>query len=208
MTQKTNFETEGYSISIKGKNVQVTDAINTYVMEKIEKVERFANHIIEVIVTIDIQKMTHSVSIIMKFLHFKIQVHASTENTYSAIDKASDKLLKLIRKYKTKLQDHHAKKLSSVDMTVNVLQYESDVDKINDLIEEENLKKEEEKYKIHKVVAKETMPIKMFTQDEAIMKMELSGDQFLIYKAEEEQKMRVIYRRKEDGEYGIVEIQS
>jgi len=93
-------------------------------------------------------------------------------------------------------------------MTVNVLHPESEVDQINDLIEEANLKEEEEKYKIHKVVSKETMPLKIFTQDEAVMKMELSGDPFLIYKSEEEQKMRMIYKRKEDGQYGIVEIQS
>jgi len=206
MTDKSKFAADGYNVSIKSKNVQVTDAIKDYVMHKIEKVERFANHIIDVMVTLDIQKLTHSVSIVMKFLHFKIQVHAATEDLYSAIDKASDKLVTLTRKYKTKLQDHHAKDLATVDMNVNILQQEDEIDEVNDQILEKNLEEEEQKYRIHKVVAKEKMPLKTLTQDEAVMKMELSADPFMIYRSEEEQKIRVIFRRKDD-EYGVIEVQ-
>jgi putative sigma-54 modulation protein len=43
----------------------------------------------------------------------------------------------------------------------------------------------------------------MLTADEAVMKMDLSGDKFMVYKSEEDQKLKVIYRRR-DGDYGLI----
>ena len=50
------------------------------------------------------------------------------------------------------------------------------------------------------------MPLKTLTQEEAIMKMEITDDPFLIFRSEEDQKIKVIYRR-EDRNYGLVQIQ-
>ena len=44
------------------------------------------------------------------------------------------------------------------------------------------------------------------TQEEAIMKMELSEDNFLIFRSEEDTKLKVIYRRS-DGNFGVIELE-
>jgi putative sigma-54 modulation protein len=54
-----------------------------------------------------------------------------------------------------------------------------------------------------KVISTDKRPLKTLTHQEAIMKMELSGDPFLVFKGEEDQKLRVIYKRN-DGNYGIM----
>ncbi len=207
MKKADQFANEGYTIYIVGKHFQITDAIRNYVWEKLSKVERIADHIIDVTVTLDTQKLEHSCSIMMNFIHFHIKVHANTDNIYSAIDKASDRLISLIRRYKTKLQSHRAKHISTVDIHVNVIKpLYDDVKIINDEIEAENAKKEEDRFSIHQVVAKETMPLKTLTQDEAIMKMEITSASFLIYRSEEDQKLKVLYRR-EDENYGLVQVE-
>lgn len=207
MVQNKKFETEGYSLSIIGKHIQVSDTIRDYILEKISKFERFSSKILDITVTIEVQKMEHSVSFLMKFLHFQIKSHASTENIYSAIDKASDRMLRLISKYKDKLMEHHTTGLSTIDLIVNVLGPQRDeLTVINSEIEAETWRQEQEKYKIHKVVAKDKMSVHMLTQGEAIMKMELSSNPFLIYRGEEDQKLKVIYRR-EDQNFGEIEIQ-
>ena len=97
--------------------------------------------------------------------------------------------------------------MSTVDIHVNVIQpLKDDLNAINDEIEAENVQKEAEKYRLHEVVAKEVMTLKTLTQDEAIMKMEITSDPFMIYQSEEDQKLKVIYRR-EDENYGLVQIQ-
>jgi putative sigma-54 modulation protein len=143
----------------------------------------------------------------MNFIHFHVKVSASTDNIYSAIDKAADRIIKLVRRYKTKLQSHRAKDVATVDIHVNVIKpLQDDLKEINDEIVAENVKEERERLRMHEVVAKETMPLKTLTQDEAVMKMEITDDPFIIYRSEEDQKLKVIYRR-EDRNYGLVQIQ-
>jgi putative sigma-54 modulation protein len=197
----------GYNISIVGKHVAITDAIRNYVFEKLDRVERITDQIIDVAVTLDAQKLEFSCSILMNFIHYHIKCTASTDNMYSAIDKAVDRLIKLIRRYKTKLQSHRFKDLTTVDIHVNVIQPLGDNLKvINDDIEAENARREEDRFKLHEIVAKDTMKLKTLTQDEAVMKMEIAEEPFLIFRSEEDQMIKVIYRRKDEN-YGLVQLQ-
>jgi putative sigma-54 modulation protein len=201
------FANESYNISVVAKHFQITDAIRNYVFEKLNKVEKIADHIIDVMVTLDAQKLEHSCSILMNFNHFHIKVNASTDHIYSAIDKATTRLIQLVRKYKSKLQSHRFKDLTTVDIHVNVIEgLKDDVKIANEEIEAETARKERERYEMHQVVAKETMPLKTLRHDEAVMKMEISDDSFLIFRSEEDQKIKVIYRRA-DQNYGLVQVQ-
>ena len=207
MTNSGKFENQGYNISIVGKHFQMTDAIQNYVFEKLGKIEKLTEQMIDATVVLDAQKLEFSCSMMMNFIHFHIKVHASTDNMYSAIDKATDRLKALIRKYKTKLQSRRFKDLSAVDIHVNVIGPLKDTLKeINEDIEAENARLEHERYSLHQIVAKETMSLKTLTQDEAVIKMEISDDPFIIFRSEEDQKMKVIYRRADDN-YGIVQVQ-
>ena len=207
MAEKARFaeeEAQGYRINIVGRNVFVTEPMKNYAMEKISKIDRFHNHVFGVHVTMDIQKLEHSVVIILNFSHFKIKVSAASTDMYVSIDKAVDKLQAQLRRWKGKIQDHHKKGVSVVDMTVNVLRRPyNDLEEINAAIETVNLQKEIDEYYPPKVIGNDTRPLKMLTMDEAVMKMELSGDQFMLFRGEEDQKLKVIYRRN-DGNYGII----
>ena len=44
----------------------------------------------------------------------------------------------------------------------------------------------------------------MLTSDEALIKMELSSEPFMIFRSQEDQKLKVIYRMADDN-YGIAE---
>lgn len=204
---KNKFEGQEYNLSIIGKHVQVTDAIRNYVLEKLSKIEKIADRIIDVAVTLDAQKLEQSCSILMNFIHFHIKVSASTDNLYSAIDRASDRAITLVRKYKSKLQSHRFKDRTTVDIHVNVIEpLKDELKAINDDIIAETALQNAEMNELHKVVAKETMPLKTLTQDEAVMKMEITEMPFLIFRSEEDQKMKVIYRR-DDRNYGLVQVQ-
>jgi putative sigma-54 modulation protein len=205
---KTNkFANDQYILYVLGKHIEITDAIRNYVWEKLSKVERIADHIIDVHVVLDSQKLEKSCSVLMNFIRFQIKVKIGKDNLYEAIDLAMDKVVRLVRRYKSKLQSYRNKHLSAVDIHVNVIQsLKDDLSVINDEIQAESARIEEEKYRLHQVVAKETMSLKTLTQEEAIMKMEITSDPFLIFKSEEDQKIKVIYRR-EDQNYGLVQIQ-
>jgi putative sigma-54 modulation protein len=208
MAQKVEFsEHQPINVVILAKHFDITTPIKNYIMERVEKVERMNHAIIDLVVRIDIQKMDHTVDIVMKFSHFKINVHAVTDEMYSAIDKAFDKLRAKIRRWKGKIQDHHAKGTKVIDLEVNVLKQEpSFLDEINDAIDEANLEGVDKELQMPTVHKTKIRRLKHLTLNEAVMKMELSHDNFLIYRSEEDLKMKVLYRRK-DNSYGVISLQ-
>ncbi len=205
-SKAAEFLQDVYNISVTGRNVVVTEAIKDYAIEKISKIERFSNRIIDVIVTMDIQKIEHRVDIVVQVDHIKIKSHAVSDDMYASIDKAVDKLEAQLLRYKSKIQDHHAKGVNSVDMNVNVLRstLDSEVVDVNDEIEDENRRRLLDKYRSHKIISREKHALKTLTDGEALMKMDLSGDAFLIYRSEESQRLKVMYRRN-DGDFGVIE---
>lgn len=200
------FLAEGYNISVTGRHVLVTEAMKEYAIEKVSKIERFTDRILDVAIMMDIQKLEHRVDIIMQVNNIKIKSSAMTSDMYVSIDQAVDKLERQLLKYKEKLSNHHARGVKVVDMTVNVIEpHRHDViNEINEEIAAESDLELIEKYRPHRVVSRETKPLKTLTIDEAIMKMELSQDAFLIFRGEEDQRIHVIYRRS-DNNYGIIE---
>lgn len=195
---------EGYVIDIVGKHIEITKPIRNYIEEKIAKIEIFSPQIMHIKVNIDVQKLNHTVDILMKFSHFRVKVHAITENMYSAIDKAFERLYAKLRKWKDRIQDHHAKGVSVTEMEVNVLEHaQQEIEAINKEIIDANNRTVEEEYSLPTVIKKKKRPLKLLNIEEAVMKMELSDDHFMIFRSEEERGLKVIYRRR-DGSYGII----
>lgn len=196
---------QGYNVTVTGRHVHVTDAMKAYAEEKLSKLERIGNRIIDITVTMDIQKLDHRVEIIMKYGHTMIVSTGSSTDMYASIDIAVDKLSTQLRKYKQRLKNHHAKEHPIVEIPVTIYSPDQiDEHEINQEIEEENHKKLEATFNPHKIVRSESQPLKILTDDEAIMKMELSGVQCLVYRAEETRKLKVIYRLH-DGNYGVIQ---
>lgn len=206
MADKEKFAEEnalGYNIYIVAKNFELTEPIKLYIWEKLAKVEKFHQHIYNMYVTMEIQRLEHTVVIICHFNHFKLKTEASSTNLYASIDKGIDELEKMFARWKSKIQDYAKKPMREIDMMVNVYRRPYDeLAEINSEIEAANAKE----WEFGKVIAKETRPLRTLTVDEAIVKMELSGDHFLLYKDEADQKLKIIYQR-EDKNYGIIQVE-
>ena len=131
---------EGYNVTVTGRHLSITDAMKNYAMEKVSKLERFSPRLIDLAVTMDIQKLEHRVDIVLRFNNIKIKSHASTTDMYASIDMAVDKLQTQLRRYKNKLQNHHTKSLNMIDLNVNVVRphREDEISEVNGDIEEAN----------------------------------------------------------------------
>ncbi|MES2345411.1 MAG: ribosome-associated translation inhibitor RaiA [Chlamydiota bacterium] len=208
MVDKAKFKEEealGYNISIVGRNVLVTEAMKNYAWDKLTKVERLHTHIMDLHMTLDIQKMEHVCVIVAKFDHFKVKVQASSNDMYPSIDKAIDRLQMKLRRWKERIQEHTKKKLTVVDMKVNVLERPyNELEEYNAEIEAAN--KIQANLTLPKILGTEVRVLKTLTSGEAVMKMDLSADNFLIFRNEVDHKLNVIYRRS-DGNYGIIQVE-
>ena len=202
---KEKFANEEYPIHVIGRHIEITDSMKAYAVDKLKKkIDRFEAHILDITITMDIQKLQHNVNFIVDINNTKIKVSGHSDNMYASIDLAIAHLEAKLRRYLSKLHEHHSKTHHPVEMNVHVVARIIPIDDINDQIEEANLERVEKDLRPHKIVSRETKPLKTLTQEEAIMKMELSENAFMIYKAEEDQQLKVIYLRT-DGNYGIIE---
>ena len=207
MSKSHLFENEHYKLQIHARHFSLTDAIRDYVLSKLEKIERFSKHMLDICIVLDKEKLNHSTSMVLKFLQTQIRSKATTDDIYSSIDKAADKLVRLIKKYKSQLQDHHNTPSSTIDLRVNVIAQERDpTNEVNAAIEEENWNRRQHLLEPHEIIESGKVPVRMLTQEEAVMHMELSNRPFMIYKSEEDQRFKVLYRR-EDATFGLNEIE-
>ncbi len=109
---------------------------------------------------------------------------------YASIDLCMDKLARQMRKYKTKIQRHHRHRKQQV------MHIEEKV------LSPEGMDGHEtaEPQMIHK----ETFAVKPMFPDEAVLQLELSPRQFLVFLNPNTDQINVLYRRK-NGHYGLIE---
>ena len=162
--------------TIVGRGVELTEPMKDNIRRVIDEVEKYNLGILHSIVTIEKDKRDFfNVEIIMNIPHKGTAVvHFKDKDMYAALDKAKDKLEKLLRRYHDKVTHHHIK------------------DKIEDIIVE---KEEDEIVDMPLDVEK---PISI---EEAVEEFKNSGLYFMVFRDTSGEK-RVIYRRK-DGKLGL-----
>lgn len=203
----------GYNVTVTGRHLHVTEAMKAYAQEKLLKLEHLGNQIIDVNVTMDIQKLSHNVDIVMKYGNTLFKSHASTTDMYISIDQAFDKLQAQLKKYKSKQNDHHSKNHPLMQMAETIYrpvseeawQSISQIDEAeaNGQIEAAAREGLESVFRPHQIVKVDIQPVKMLSDNEAIVQMERTKSHAMVYHDVGSKRVKVIYRRA-DGDYGIV----
>lgn len=94
------------NLSISGHQLDVTPAIREYVVNKLARVLRHFDHIIDTQIILSAAKLRHTADITVRVPGKDIHCEATDENLYAAIDALIDKLDRQVLKYKNKLQSH------------------------------------------------------------------------------------------------------
>ncbi|HXF28512.1 MAG TPA: ribosome-associated translation inhibitor RaiA [Chlamydiales bacterium] len=199
---------KGYSINVTGRHVAITEAMKQYAIQKIQKLEQIAPRIIDVAVTMDIQKLNHNVDIVVKYGHTLVKSHATTNDMYASVDIAVHRLEAQLVKYIKRLNEHHAKGHEVREMVETVYEAieaeEGDIDEINAAIERESARRENGVLRLPQIMRSEKQSLKILTTDEAIIEMDLSKASVIIFRGEADRKLKVLYKRP-DGNLGLVE---
>jgi len=174
-------------ITFKGKHIEVTDAMRNYIEKRLNKIERHFDHILEVIVTLSVEKNRQIVEATLQASRALIRAEEETDDMYTSIDKVADKLERQIKKYKEKyFQKPHpgTEKIGLANKEINAEDSEPD--------------------KIAKIVKTKRFAIKPMSVEEAAMQMDLLGHNFFVFANDNTNKVNVLYKRK-DGNFGLIE---
>ena len=201
------FEDDSASISILGRNLVVMGSMREHILLKLEKICQMCPPATDIKVYLEVQREEYKAEIVFNFSHFHVTVHATKPDMYQAFDECCAKLKGKLRKWKTKIQEHHAKSFSDIEINSQILdRKKADLFEINDMIEEENFHEVEEELRPLEVTRKGKRRIPMLTVDEASMRFDLSGENFFVYREEKDQKLKVMCYDK-DHELTVLELE-
>jgi putative sigma-54 modulation protein len=96
------------NLHITGHHVAVTDALRTYVVSKLDRVNRHFDHVIDVNVVMSVEKLRQKVEANVHVSGREIHAASESENLYAAIDELADRLDRQVVRHKEKLQVHRS----------------------------------------------------------------------------------------------------
>lgn len=171
--------------NIRGEKVEITDAIRSYIEDKIGKLDKYFDDAenIDANVVIKVRGKEQKIEITVPAMHYTLRSEESHDDLYAAIDLTVDKLERQIRKNKTKINSKIKK---------NIIQnFEMDLE---DSFEEDD----------SKVLKRKKIDMKPMDEEEALLQMNMLGHSFFVFKNVDTDSICVLYLRK-DGNYGIIE---
>lgn len=93
-------------INLAGHHVEITDSLREYVNTKFAKLERHFEHINNVHVVLNVEKLIQKAEAKLNVNRGEVFATAEHEDMYAAIDNLIDKLDRQILKHKSKLAKH------------------------------------------------------------------------------------------------------
>ena len=93
-------------INLTGHHVEITGALRDYVISKFERLERHFDHISNVHVILNVEKLAQIAEATLHVNGGELFANAEHEDMYAAIDALVDKLDRQMKKHKEKLKAH------------------------------------------------------------------------------------------------------
>jgi putative sigma-54 modulation protein len=99
------------NLTISGHHLELTPAIRAYVQNKLERIKRHFDHVIDIAVILTVDQITEKekrqkAEVNIRLRGKDLHVESIAQDLYAAIDLLVDKLDRQVIKYKTRLQDH------------------------------------------------------------------------------------------------------
>ena len=183
-------------IAIYGKNLEISDRINDYVMKKISKVDRFLQDIDEV--RVDLSHMRNARNAADRYVSqitirgkgYILRTEEKADDLSAAVDASADKMMRQIERFKGKRARGRGDG-TSVAETIPV-EHDHSID--TEKAPEQPLITRHKKFAV--------LPM---SELEAVEQMQLtSHDDFFVFYNADKAAINILYKR-DDGTYGVIE---
>ncbi|MGD2270684.1 MAG: ribosome-associated translation inhibitor RaiA [Desulfobacterales bacterium] len=171
--------------SVTFKNLDPSEHLKSYVMEKLDRFDRLLDNPAEANVVLSVEKFRHIAEINIIGDRLNINGKEEINDMYSAIDMVLDKLEIQIKKSKQKIRERRtgAKNRSKGIAALETEPLEDDLEK---------------------QIRIKNIDYKPMDVEEAVMQLDLVNNSFLVFTNARTDKVNVVYRRK-DGHYGLIQ---
>jgi len=171
------------------RKVTLDDDFRQLTEKKLAKITKYFNDILDMRVEVGQERHLYKLDLFVKGKDFDIQASTQHKELNAAIQDGVDKLEIQARRAKARLKDHKARG--------------SDVRKVQGW-EVEVFEPQSASSGPPKIVERSTIPIKPMTVEDAILQLEKSSEQFLVFRNASTDRVNVLYRRSSDNNLGLI----
>ena len=204
-------------LSTTFRHMDASQAVRDYAAEKLEKIRKyFHKEPISAHAVFSVERGFNHVADLNLTLPNGIVINAkeTTEDMYSSIDLATARIERQVRKWKDKIRDHKPHGGPSVSVREMVIlaeelepRHASPGGGSADTASTQSAHKATPPTTTtpaFRVVKDETFTARSMKVEDAVMQLNLLGDELLVFTDINSQTISVLYRRK-DGNYGLIE---
>lgn len=173
------------NIEFTFKNFEPSEHLKKYARRRFEKIGRFIGKspALHMQVMLSVDKYNHKAEIQLTGEGLNINATEQSKDMYATIDMISDKISSQVRRSSDKLHSRH----KSRNVNVDIYSY--------DLLEEDGLQV---------VNGTENFSKKPLHMDEAIMQLQQTENEVLVFINADLERVNVLYR-KSNGDFGIID---
>jgi putative sigma-54 modulation protein len=183
-------------LAVTFRHMEPSDALKQHVTEKLQRIKKFFPDPIRAQIVLSFERYLHKADVAIT-LHNGLAIKGKelTEDMYAAIDLVMDKIERQVRRYKDKINSHRPVTGPEFLVRYGVMEQMSE--------EQEAQVSDEETSKL-KIIKTSKFFAKPMAAEEAVMQMNLLGNDFLVFTNAETKDVNVVYKRG-DGNYGLIE---
>jgi putative sigma-54 modulation protein len=112
------------NLTISGHHLDVTPALREYVVNKLDRITRHFDQVVDITVLLSVEKLTEKerrqkAEVTLHVKGKDLFAECASEDLYAAIDQLMDKLDRQVVRHKGTVQDHHHEPVKRIDATLS-----------------------------------------------------------------------------------------
>lgn len=178
-------------IDITGRQVEITPALKDFTVEKLKKLEKLLDGPLEVHVVLGVEKHRHLAEIQVRSRTAVLSGTEETGDLYASIGEVADKLERQALRHKEKVTEKKRREGARAPEVARA-------------IGEEAAGGEAPEERPARILPSERYRLKPLSAEDAVLELEGTGEDLLVYRDDRTYRVNVVYRRK-DGNFGLID---
>jgi putative sigma-54 modulation protein len=187
-------------IAITGRGIELTDGLKEAVTAKLSKLDRFFTPDTRANVTLSVEKERQKIEVTIPVKGHTIRAEEASDDMYTSINEVEEVIERQLRRYRTRIIDKAQDGPKSAD---DVAYFSSEfMDSGEEAFEEEDADIVSGDIRITRT---KHFGLKPMYPEDACIEMELLGHNFFVFRNAETDEVNVVYKRKKQNTYGLIE---
>ena len=174
-------------ITVTFRHMDPIESLKAYAEEKVSKIKKYLDSPMEAHIVLSVEKFRHQADVTLSVHGTRIKAVEETGDMYSAIDQVMDKIEKQVKRHISKTRNRRTENMKNEQITL------ADEKEASSTISQEI-----------REIEVEQMVAKPMDMDEAAMQLNLSRQDFLVFRNAKSREINVIYKRG-DGNLRLIE---